>query len=231
MLKHNAETGNVTGNVTLELFSNLSPSELTQERIGSSAIILRGFALTNEAIFFTALAEVTTQAPFRHMVTPGGYAMSVAMTNCGTYGWVSHEGSYHYDTHDPLTGKRWPEMPESFRKLARNAALEAGFKDFNADACLVNRYKTGARLSLHQDKDEKDFSQPIVSVSLGVPAVFLFGGLKRKDKPIRVPLLHGDVVVWGGADRLRYHGVMPLQDGDHQQFGNHRINLTFRKAV
>jgi len=164
------------------------------------------------------------------MITPGGFTMSVAMTNCGSYGWVSGRGGYRYDPNDPLTGKSWPDMPESFFQLASNAAAAAGFDNFNSDVCLVNRYVPGARLSLHQDKDELDFNQPIVSVSLGLPAIFLFGGLKRKDKPVRVPLAHGDVVVWGGADRMRYHGIMPLKENHHPVFGNQRINLTFRKA-
>jgi alkylated DNA repair protein (DNA oxidative demethylase) len=153
------------------------------------------------------------------------------MTNCGSCGWVSDSSGYRYDAKDPLTGKRWPDMPESFFQLASNAAASAGFKNFVSDVCLVNRYEPGAKLSLHQDKDELDFNQPIISVSLGVPATFLFGGLKRKDKTVRIPLIHGDVVVWGGVDRLRYHGVLPLKEAWHPFAGNQRINLTFRKAA
>lgn len=153
------------------------------------------------------------------------------MTNCGSYGWVSDRSGYRYDAQDPLTGKHWPAMPDSFLTLAQQAAAAAGFENFISDVCLVNRYEPGAKLSLHQDKDELDYKQPIVSVSLGVPAVFLFGGLKRNDTPARISLKHGDVVVWGGADRLRYHGVMPLKENDHPFYGNCRINLTFRKAV
>lgn len=156
--------------------------------------------------------------------------MSVAMTNCGPLGWVSDKSGYRYVPNDPVSGLVWPAMPASFLKLAISAAAEAGFKTFVPDACLINRYDPGTKLSLHQDKDEHDYEQPIVSVSLGLPAVFLFGGLKRADKTIRVKLTHGDVVVWGGPARLRYHGVMPLADGDHPLLGNHRINLTFRKA-
>jgi alkylated DNA repair protein (DNA oxidative demethylase) len=165
------------------------------------------------------------------MVTPGGFEMSVAMTNCGRLGWASDRKGYRYAPLDPLTGQRWPEMPDIFLKLAASAAAAAGFDAFVPDACLINRYAPGAKLSLHQDKDERDFRQPIVSVSLGVPAVFLFGGLKRSDKTRQVPLAHGDVVVWGGPDRLRYHGVLALKHGDHPLLGSHRINLTFRKAT
>jgi DNA oxidative demethylase len=165
------------------------------------------------------------------MVTPSGHRMSVAMTNCGTAGWVTDRTGYRYDSHDPETGRRWPSMPDVFADLAAQAAARAGFDGFAPDACLINRYETGARLSLHQDKDERDFSAPIVSVSLGLPAVFLFGGLRRADSPRRVPLAHGDVVVWGGPARLLYHGVLPLEAGHHPLTGGHRINLTFRRAA
>jgi alkylated DNA repair protein (DNA oxidative demethylase) len=164
------------------------------------------------------------------MVTPGGFTMSVAMTNCGALGWVTDLTGYRYDSIDPLTGEPWPPMPASFFKLATLAAGKAGFSNFTPDACLVNRYEPGTRLSLHQDRNERDFRQPIVSVSLGLPASFLFGGLKRAQKTVRIPLIHGDVVVWGGPARLRYHGVSPLKDGEHPLLGCHRINLTFRKA-
>jgi alkylated DNA repair protein (DNA oxidative demethylase) len=164
------------------------------------------------------------------MITPGGYRMSVAMTNCGPLGWVSDKTGYRYDVIDPVSGLKWPPMPESFLRLATAAASEAGFPGFAPDACLINRYEPGAKLSLHQDKDEQDFDQPIVSVSLGIPAVFLFGGLKRADKTMRISVTHGDVVVWGGPARLRYHGVMPLKESDHPLLGPQRINLTFRKA-
>jgi len=215
---------------TRELFANSNSTELQQQWLGPAAVVLRGFALAYETALHTALEKVIVQAPLRHMVTPSGFTMSVAMTNCGSYGWVSDRSGYCYDPLDPLTGKPWPDMPESFLKLATNAAEAAGFDNFTSDVCLVNRYAEGAKLSLHQDKDELDFNQPIVSVSLGVPAVFLFGGMKRKDRPDRIPLVHGDVVVWGGPDRLRYHGVVPLKEDHHPFFGRHRINLTFRKA-
>jgi alkylated DNA repair protein (DNA oxidative demethylase) len=164
------------------------------------------------------------------MTTPGGYSMSVAMTNCGAFGWVSNPSGYRYSPTDPETGASWPAMPAVFAELARDAAAALGFTKFVPDACLVNRYEPGARLTLHQDKDERDFREPIVSVSLGVPAVFLFGGLKRKERAQRVPLAHGDVVVWGGPARLRYHGVAKLEDSMHGFAGRERINLTLRRA-
>jgi alkylated DNA repair protein (DNA oxidative demethylase) len=192
--------------------------------------VLRGFATAHERALLADLREVIAEAPFRHMVTPGGFRMSVALTNCGSLGWVTDKTGYRYDATDPETGKRWPDMPASFLRLAEEAAANAGFPAFVPDACLVNRYEPGARLSLHQDKNERDFLQPIVSVSLGIPAVFLFGGSKRADKTIRVPLEHGDVVVWGGPARLRYHGVLPLKAGHHALMGSQRVNLTFRRA-
>jgi len=212
-------------------FTDSYGSEEKKEWIGSASVVLRGFALEYETELHNALKRVVVHASFRHMETPGGYPMSVAMTNCGSYGWIADRSGYRYDAKDPLTGKHWPEMPESFLQLAKDAAAAAGFKNFVSDVCLVNQYEPGAKLSLHQDKDELDFNQPIVSVSLGVPAIFLFGGLMRKDKSTRIPLVHGDVVVWGGVDRLRYHGVLPLKEARHPFAGNHRINLTFRKAV
>jgi alkylated DNA repair protein (DNA oxidative demethylase) len=170
------------------------------------------------------------QAPFRHMVTPGGFRMPVAMTNCGALGWVSDPTGYRYDRVDPESGRPWPPMPKAFLQLAAAAADRAGFAGFLPDACLVNRYLPGTKLTLHQDRDERDFRQPIVSVSLGIPATFLFGGLKPPDPATRVHLVHGDVVVWGGPARLRYHGVLRLKEDYHPLLGRHRINLTFRKA-
>jgi alkylated DNA repair protein (DNA oxidative demethylase) len=157
--------------------------------------------------------------------------MGVAMTNCGAAGWVSDRTGYRYDALDPGTGRRWPAMPDVFRELAEKAAARAGWVGFAPDACLVNRYEPRVQLTLHQDKNERDFSAPIVSVSLGLPAVFLFGGSRRSDKTRRIPLAHGDVVVWGGEDRLRYHGVLPLKPGHHPLTGECRVNLTFRKAL
>lgn len=193
-------------------------------------MILRGFARPFEAELIPALRAIVKQSPFRHLITPGGHRMSVAMTNCGRLGWVSDPTGYRYDGIDPESGAPWPPMPPVLCRLASDAAGEAGFSGFAPEACLINRYVPGAKLSLHQDKDELDFGAPIVSVSLGLPATFLFGGLKRSDTPRRYRLEHGDVVVWGGASRLVYHGVAPLADGEHGVLGRQRINLTFRKV-
>jgi DNA oxidative demethylase len=198
--------------------------------LGAGAVVLRGFATADEQVLLAEVEQVITQAPLRYMVTPGGYRMSVAMTNCGALGWVTDRTGYRYDARDPDSGMPWPRMPASFQRLAQRAAAHAGFEGFVPDACLINRYEAGARLTLHQDRNERDFRAPIVSVSLGIPAVFLFGGLKRADKAARVPLEHGDVAVWGGPARLRYHGVNALKPGHHPLVGQRRINLTFRKA-
>jgi alkylated DNA repair protein (DNA oxidative demethylase) len=165
------------------------------------------------------------------MMTPGGFRMSVAMTNCGSAGWITDRSGYRYGPLDPLTGQPWPELPEVLTAVATQSAARAGFARFVPDACLINQYEPDSRMSLHQDKNEIDYAAPIVSVSLGLPAVFLFGGERRADKTQRVPLAHGDVVVWGGPARLRFHGVLPLKDGEHPLLGRRRINLTFRKAL
>ena len=219
--------------MTLDLFQfeERTQCEAWREELCIGAALLHGFATPEGAAIFAALHDVISEAPFRHMITPGGFRMSVALTNCGSYGWVTDRIGYRYDAIDPESGKPWPGMPPLFLKLAQNAAANAGFKDFEPDACLVNRYEPGARLSLHQDRNEQDFSAPIVSVSLGIPAVFLWGGLRRTEKPVRVQLVHGDVMVWGGPSRLRYHGVLPLKEGNHPLMGSYRINLTFRKAA
>lgn len=215
----------------MNLFEDTDRGRTLREELCPGAVVLRGFALQSQEPVFAALHRITAKAPFRHMVTPGGFRMSVAMTNCGSCGWVSDRTGYRYDALDPDSGQSWTAMPEVFLALAQEAAASAGFENFAPDACLINRYQLGARLSLHQDKDERDFGQPIVSVSLGIPAIFLFGGSRRDDQPMRVPLEHGDVVVWGGPARLRYHGVMPLKAGHHAVLGEQRINLTFRKAA
>ena len=202
-----------------------------RETIAEGAMVLRGFASDAPQRLMDELARIVEAAPFRHMVTPGGYRMSVAMTNCGQAGWVSDAKGYRYDGRDPATGLAWPGMPPAFSQLAADAAREAGYADFEADACLINRYEPGARLTLHQDRNERDYTAPIVSVSLGLPAVFLFGGARRKDRPRRMRLGSGDVVVWGGAARLAYHGIAALADGEHPLTGRCRINLTFRKAL
>jgi alkylated DNA repair protein (DNA oxidative demethylase) len=213
-----------------DLFERLSDARPSPESMAEGAVLLRGFAKPFEADLIADIGDVVAQAPFRHMVTPGGHRMPVAMTNCGSAGWVTDRTGYRYDANDPDAGRPWPAMPPSFRELAERAADQAGFPNFMPDACLVNRYEPGAKMSLHQDKDEQDFSAPIVSVSLGLPAIFLFGGLKRSDRPRRFRLQHGDVVVWGGPARLKFHGVAPLADGEHAVMGRQRINLTFRKA-
>ena len=210
------------------LFGEEAP---TRETFAEGATLLRGFANVSAQCLMDDLAKIVAVAPFRHMVTPGGFRMSVAMTNCGQAGWVSDAKGYRYDAGDPVTRMAWPAMPPSFRQLAANAAREAGYPGFEADACLINRYQPGARLTLHQDRNERDYRAPIVSVSLGLPAVFLFGGASRKDRPRRMRLASGDVVVWGGATRLAYHGIASLNDGEHPLTGRCRINLRFRKAL
>ncbi|HEY2619373.1 MAG TPA: DNA oxidative demethylase AlkB [Acetobacteraceae bacterium] len=201
-----------------------------REPIGDGAVVLRGFASAFASELLGAVQRICAAAPFRHLTTPGGHVMSVAMTNCGNLGWVSDRSGYRYQRADPRSGEPWPAMPAVLRATATDAADAAGYAGFNADACLINRYEPGARLSLHQDRDERDLAAPIVSMSLGLPAIFLFGGLRRSEKPRRIRLDHGDVVVWGGATRLAFHGVEPLDDGEHAATGRYRINLTFRKA-
>ncbi len=206
--------------MNLDLFADHSENRTWREELVPGAVVLRALALPDQAAILAAVRNVTAQAPFRHLVTPGGFRMSVATSNCGALGWVSDRRGYRYDAIDPESGLRWPAMPEAFLKLAGDAAALAGFDGFTPDACLINRYEAGTRLSLHQDRDERDFTQPIVSVSLGIPATFLFGGLRREDKCLRIPLTHGDVVVWGGPARLRYHGVAPLKQAAHPPAGH-----------
>jgi len=215
---------------TLDLFGDDDTAQQGREAIGPQSFVLRSFALPYADALLQGVDDVTARSPFRHMDTPGGYTMSVALTNCGRLGWTTDARGYRYARIDPMTGQPWPDLPDAFMRLAQAAAAEAGFPGFTPDACLVNRYEPGSRLSLHQDKNERDYDAPIVSVSLGMPAVFLFGGNDRADKALRVPLFHGDVVVWGGVDRLRYHGVMPMKDLPHPRLGSQRINFTLRKA-
>lgn len=203
------------------------------EEIGPGAWVLRGFACAAESELLVGLDEVVAEAPWRHMRTPAGHRMSVAMTNCGVLGWVSDGAGYRYVAEDPETKRPWPSMPRSFCELAISAAVRCGYADFAPDACLVNRYEPGARMSMHQDRDERDFSAPIVSASLGLPSVFLFGGETRAHKALRVPLRHGDVVVWGGASRLFFHGILPVKNAALPELGavsRCRVNLTFRRA-
>jgi alkylated DNA repair protein (DNA oxidative demethylase) len=216
-------------NHTLELFPPAAP-DTRHEPLEPGAWLLRGFALAVQMPLLAAIDRIAAIAPFRHLETPGGFRMSVGMTNCGTLGWVSDRTGYRYDPCDPLSGRPWAAMPRVFLDLARSAADVAGVSDLEPDASLVNRYEPGSRLTLHQDRNERGYSDPIVSVSLGLPAVFLFGGDSRSDKQRRIPLQHGDVVVWGGPARMRYHGVLPLKEGHHEATGSQRLNLTFRRA-
>jgi alkylated DNA repair protein (DNA oxidative demethylase) len=193
-------------------------------------MLLRGFALDRADALWRDLASAAAGAPFRHLATPGGHRMSVAMTNCGALGWVSDAHGYRYDPHDPDSGRPWPAMPDSFLALAGEAANAAGFPGYAPDVCLINRYAPGARLTLHQDRNERGLDAPIVSVSLGLPAMFLLGGLQRSDPTRRTPLAHGDIVVWGGPSRMRYHGVLPVPGGVHPLTGAYRFNITFRRA-
>jgi alkylated DNA repair protein (DNA oxidative demethylase) len=206
---------------------SLPPSH---EQLEEGAVLLRGFATAEAPLLLEEVARVARASAFRHLVTPGGHTMSVAMTNCGRVGWVSDRTGYRYDPLDPDTGAPWPAMPAAFLKLAVQAAAEAGFADYDPDACLINRYIAGAKLGLHQDRDEKDAWAPIVSVSLGLPAVFLWGGKRRADPVRRLLVESGDIAVWGGPARFVYHGVAPLKDGQHPLTGGARINLTFRKV-
>lgn len=212
----------------LDLFD--PPRRREPQWIGKQTVVLPGFALEWVEQLLPALRQTVRAAPFRNMVTPGGRTISVRVTNCGELGWVSDLRGYRYSPLDPLSGERWPDLPQAFLELAQSAASMAGFDDFVPDACLINSYLPGNRLTLHQDRNERDFGQPIVSVSLGLPATFLFGGHERGDRTQRIGLQHGDVMVWGGEDRLRFHGVMPLKAGEHPLLGPRRINFTLRKA-
>ncbi|ADP13080.1 DNA repair system specific for alkylated DNA [Erwinia sp. Ejp617] len=211
----------------LDLFAEDQPR---QEPLAEGAVILRRRARDITPRLIAQIEDIAASNPFYHRITPGGHRMSVAMTHCGDLGWSTDSRGYQYSAQDEASGQRWPAMPPQFRQLAQECAGEAGFSGFNPDACLINRYEPGAKMTLHQDKDERDLRQPIVSVSLGLPAVFLFGGFERGDASQRVLLEHGDVVVWGGPSRLRYHGILPLKAGIHPLAGAFRFNLTFRRA-
>lgn len=213
--------------MTLSLFEDEDP---WSEELAPGAVLLHHFASSREHDLWESLRAITKMSEFRHMTTTRGHSLSVGMTSCGTVGWVSDQRGYRYQTRDPLTTRPWPELPEVFRDLAKGAAQSAGYESFEPDTCLINRYQPGAKMGLHQDKNESEFNHPIVSVSLGLPATFQFGGFERGDKPQKVPLQHGDVVVWGGPSRLRYHGILTLKPGTHPLTGDCRINLTFRRA-
>lgn len=213
-----------------DLFDLTNNGETWTEEICKDALVLRQYATTHAAELLQAIIDVTEQAPFRQMQTSGGYTMSAAVTNCGKWGWISDFRGYRYSAKDPLNGQPWPEIPEALYKLAKGAAAEAGYTNFQPDTCLINRYSTGAKMSLHQDNTEQSFDAPVVSVSLGLQATFLFGGMNRSDKTSKVPLAHGDVVVWGGESRLKFHGILPIKAGYHPLTGENRINITFREA-
>ncbi|MES2934509.1 MAG: DNA oxidative demethylase AlkB [Pseudomonadota bacterium] len=214
-----------------DLFADLPDQNPLHVQLADGAVLLHGFANDVDQDLLAAIDQILLGAPLRHMSTPGGYRMSVAMSNCGQLGWVTDRRGYRYDGVDPVSARPWPPMPQIFLDLARRAADQAGFAGFVPDACLINRYEAGAKMSLHQDKNERDPSAPIVSVSLGLPAIFLFGGVQRSERAARLRLTHGDVVVWGGAARFAYHGIAPLAAGNHPATGQCRINLTFRKAA
>lgn len=207
---------------------HLMPS--CRQDLEPGAVILRGYATSNASVLLENVSRIAQASPFRHMVVSGGRSMSVGMTNCGRVSWISDPTGYRYGSIDPDTGAPWPAMPDSFMNLAVGAAAEAGFAQYDPDACLINRYAAGARLGLHQDRDEKDSWAPIVSVSLGLSALFFWGGKRRSDSVRRIQLESGDVVVWGGPARFVFHGVAPLKEGVHPLTGAFRINLTFRKV-
>jgi alkylated DNA repair protein (DNA oxidative demethylase) len=212
-----------------DLFREAAPPSI--EPLGEGITLLRAFCRDEAPALLDSVTRVGDAAPFRQMVVPSGHTMSVAMTNCGPLGWTTDRTGYRYTPHDPSTGKPWPAMPAALLNLAQRAAATAGFPTFTPNACLINRYSIGARLSLHQDRNEQDYSHPIVSVSLGLAATFLLGTLRRADTPRRIRIEHGDVVVWGGPSRLIYHGVAPISAGEHPLTGAFRINLTFRRVV
>jgi alkylated DNA repair protein (DNA oxidative demethylase) len=213
----------------MDLFDDL-PAQPESQQLAPGAVLLHAFAREQSALLLQATEAVLQQVPLRHMQTPGGHTMSVATTSCGALGWVSDARGYRYAACDPQTGLPWPPMPTCLLELAVRAAAAAGFAHFQPEACLINQYVPGAKLSLHQDRDEQDLRAPIVSLSLGLPAIFLFGGTARSQRPQRYRLAHGDVVVWGGPARLAFHGVAPLEDGEHALLGRRRINLTFRRV-
>lgn len=214
-----------------DLFDTIGDGVPALEALAEGAVLLRGYAVEVAPALGREIGEIAAVAPFRHFETPGGHRMSAAMTNCGLAGWTSDRRGYRYAPCDPGTGAAWPVLPPAFLALAGHAAAAAGFDGFVPDSCLINRYAPGARLTLHQDRNERDFAAPIVSVSLGLPATFLFGGARRADRPQRVRLVSGDVAVWGGPARLAYHGIAPLADGVHPLTGACRLNLTFRRAL
>lgn len=213
-----------------DLFDTKDPTQGWSEALGEGTTFFRGMIVGEAPAILEHIDRISELAPLRHLVTPGGKKMSVAMSNCGALGWVSDHAGYRYQGHDPLTAKPWPAMPAQFLALAQRAAALAGYDNFQPNACLINRYGVGARMGLHQDRDERDLSAPIVSFSLGLPAKFIWGGLQRTGQTRRFMVEHGDVLVWGGPDRLRFHGVAPLPPGRHPLTGEVRFNITFRQT-
>ena len=216
--------------MNLDLFDASNNGESWTETITDDAVVLRQFVVNRSAELAEAIKAIEAKAPFRHMQTAGGFTMSAAITGCGDYGWISDRRGYRYSKIDPVTEQPWPDMPEVLKDIGKECALKAGYDNYDPDACLINRYASGSKMSLHQDKDEKDFTAPIVSLSLGVPATFLFGGPQRTDKTIKVPVMHGDVVIWGGSSRMFFHGVSAIKSAYHPFWGESRINITFRVA-
>jgi DNA oxidative demethylase len=212
--------------------ADLFPEQLMSSSVmlAQGAYWLKGHALPEATNLCNMLNHHLKKHAPQQMTTPMGYKMSVRTTSFGQIGWVSTERGYGYAKYDAVTKQPWPAIPDLLLRLASQAAEQAGYQQFVPDTCLINVYDIGSKMGLHQDNDEQDFSQPIVSVSLGIPATFLFGGTSRADKPRKIPLTHGDVVVWGGESRLNYHGILPLKAAQHHLLGQTRINLTFRKA-
>jgi DNA oxidative demethylase len=208
--------------------SRLPLSQPTSIPLGPGICLLPGRA--GPGILAAAQGVLAAQPP-RAMTTPWGKKMSVAMTNCGPLGWVTDAGGYRYAAGDPQTGQPWPAMPDVLRRLAAEAASEAGYGGFEPEACLINLYGPAARMGLHQDRDERDFGRPIVSVSLGRSALFRIGGTRRADPTRAVTLDHGDIIVFGGVSRLIFHGVDRLTGPAHDELGDSRINLTFRRVT
>lgn len=198
--------------------------------LAEGAMVLRRFATPVVVALMEGVEAVVAQSPLRRLIVPNGRPMRIEMTNCGLVGWVNIDGRYRYSRVDPLTGRSWPGMPATFRRIAGAAASAAGYPDFQPAVCIINRYAVGADLQMHQDRDDTQDRQPVVSVSLGLPAIFHFGGQGRGEKPLTIPLDDGDVVVWGGASRMHRHGVAPVAPGVHPRTGAYRYNLTFRTA-
>jgi len=210
----------------MNLFSQLV-AEPTHEEIFPGAVLMRSLALPQDNEFFTAAEAIIAARPLHHTTTPSGLPMGVMVTDCGD----SRAFANRWDTANPERMRLWPPMPPLLRDFAIRCAVRSGFPQFRPDACHINRYQAGTKLGLHQDRHECDWTQPIVSLSFGLECIFLLGGLQRTDKPRRILLEHGDVIVWGGPSRMRFHGVQPLKPGHHPLTGPYRYNLTFRKIA